>query len=81
MQVRFFGRLADHAGSQLAVALPTGGCTLCALQALIAEQDPALGAALERPGVRACVGRDFAAREQWLGDDDAVEYWPPVSGG
>jgi len=81
MQVHFFGRLADHAGRTVEVAVPPEGCRLDALRGLIAAEHPALGAALERPGVRACVGRDFLGGEQQVDPARPIEFWPPVSGG
>lgn len=81
MQVRLFGRLADHAGSILTLPAAGDGRSVGEVRDLIAAEHPALGAALGGPGVRACVGRAFVTADHRLGAADQLEFWPPVSGG
>ena len=81
MQVRLFGRLADHAGPTLTLATTVAGRSVGEVRDLIAAEHPALGSALAGPGVRACIGRDFVNTDHRLTDADQLEFWPPVSGG
>ena len=81
MDVTFYGRLADHAGRRLTVAAPASGCRVGELRALIGIVNPALGAALSASGISAFVRDEMVGDDHHLDPADAIEFWPPVSGG
>lgn len=81
MDVTFYGRLADHAGRRLTVAVPASGCRVGELRALIGAMHPALGTALGAGGISAFVRDEMVGDDHHLDPSDAIEFWPPVSGG
>jgi sulfur-carrier protein len=80
MQVLLFGRLGDMAGWRERTFEPAP-VSLSALKALIAAQDPALGAALDGPGVQAAVDKVIVRGEFLLSGAAEVAFLPPMSGG
>ena len=80
MRVLLFGRLGDLAGwRERAIDPPPA--SLAALKALIAAQDPALGAALNGKGVQAAVDRAIVRGDVALAPGAEVAFLPPMSGG
>ncbi len=71
MRILFFGRLADGFGREVEVDAPAGS-SIAEVRALLALNDPA---------VRACVGDSLVTDEFIVAPGEAVEFWPPVSGG
>ncbi len=71
MRILFFGRLADGFGREVEVDAPAGS-SIAEVRALLALDDPA---------VRACVGDRLVSDAFIVAPGEAVEFWPPVSGG
>ena len=80
MRVLLFGRLGDLAGWRERTFEPPPA-SLSALKSLIAEQDAALGAALDGAGVRAAVDKVIVRGETALAAAAEVAFLPPMSGG
>lgn len=78
-RVLLFGPLRDLAGwrERTFDAAPT----LAALKAAMAAQDPALGEALDGPGVQAAVDKAVVRGDAALGANAEVAFLPPMSGG
>jgi molybdopterin synthase sulfur carrier subunit len=80
MRVLLFGPLRDVAGwRERTLASPPG--SLIALKAALANDDGALGAALDRPGVQVAVDRAIIRGDAQLSADAEVAFLPPMSGG
>jgi molybdopterin synthase sulfur carrier subunit len=79
-RVLLFGRLADVAGWRERAYEPTPDC-LGQLRALLAQEDQALGAALEGPGVQAAVNKTLVRGDITLTPGAEVAFLPPMSGG
>jgi len=79
-RVLLFGPLRDLAGWRERVLEPAPA-TLAALKAVLAAEDPALGEALDRPGVQAAVDREVARGDAALTPGAEVAFLPPMSGG
>lgn len=74
------GRLADLAGWRERT-FQIAPSSLSTLRALVAQQDAALGAALQGPGVRAAVDRALVAGDPTIRPGAEVAFLPPMSGG
>ncbi len=79
-RVLLFGALRDLAGWRERAFEPTPA-RLFQLKALIAGEDPALGTALERPGVQAAVDKALVRGDVALRPQAEVAFLPPMSGG
>ena len=80
VRVLLFGRLRDIAGwRERMFAAETH--SLSALKAVIAAEHPALGAALDGPGVRAAVDQELAQDDAALRPGAEVAFMPAMSGG
>ncbi len=79
-RVLLFGRLADLAGWRERAYEPTPP-RLHQLRARIAEDDAALGAALEGPGVQTAVDKTLVRGDTGLNPGAEVAFLPPMSGG
>ena len=79
-QVLLFGKLRDIAGWRERVIEPTPP-SLSALIQILSEDDPALGAALAGPGIRAAVNKVLALKDVPLTAGVEVAFMPPMSGG
>jgi len=80
MRVLLFGPLRDLAGwRERTIAVPPS--SLAALRAALAQGDPALGEALNRPGVQAAVDKTIVRGDAPLLADAEVAFLPPMSGG
>ena len=79
-RVLLFGRLADVAGWRAREIDPLPA-TLAALKARLAQEDPALGEALARPGVQAAVDKVLARNDAVMTGVAEVAFLPPMSGG
>jgi sulfur-carrier protein len=80
MRVLLFGRLGDLAGWRERSFDPPPA-SLAALRALIASEDPALGAALGAKGVQAAIDRAIVRGDACLAVGSEVAFLPPMSGG
>ena len=80
MRVLLFGRLGDVAGWRERSFDPPPA-NLSALKALIASEDPALGAALAGKGVQAAIDKQIVRGEACLAATSEVAFLPPMSGG
>jgi len=79
IDVRFFARARDLAGSEsLPVDLPEPA-TVADLRAALAKQCPALEPLL--PHLHVAIGTDYADDSAPLTAESAVTCFPPVSGG
>ena len=79
-RVLMFGRLADTAGWRER-NFADAPATLFALQALLAEENPALGAALAGKGVQVAVERTIVRGDVALAAGVEVAFLAPMSGG
>jgi len=79
-RVLLFGRLRDVAGwrERTLEAVPA---RLSALRAQMAAADPALGEALDGPGVQACIDRALVRGDPALLPGMEIAFLPPMSGG
>jgi molybdopterin converting factor small subunit len=79
--VRFYGRLAEQFGESVQLRVPSDGCTVAQVRALLIERlAPDAAGALEK-GVRACVDDMFVPDSFELPLGAEVEFLPPLSGG
>ena len=79
-RVLLFGRLAEVAGWRERTLDPPPA-SLSVLRAILASQDPTLGAALAGAGVQAAVDRTLARGDVQLSMQSEVAFLPPMSGG
>jgi molybdopterin synthase sulfur carrier subunit len=79
-RVLLFGRLRDKANWRDRVFAPSPA-TLYALKAVITAEDPALGEALDGPGIQAAVDRTLVRGDVPLAPGAEVAFLPPMSGG
>lgn len=77
----FFGKLVDAAGARECDVAAPAGASVASLKRLLGERDPALGAALAAPGVRAVVNEQIVDDAAAVADSDEIAFIPPVSGG
>jgi molybdopterin converting factor small subunit len=81
VSVRFYGRLAEQFGESLQLRVPSEGCTVAEVRALLIERlAPNAAGALEK-GVRACVDDMFVPDSFTVPRGAEVEFLPPLSGG
>ena len=74
------GRLRDVAGWRER-SLDAAPSSLAALRALLAEEDEALGEALNGKGVQAAVNKALTRGDAALAPGDEIAFLPPMSGG
>jgi molybdopterin synthase sulfur carrier subunit len=79
-RVLLFGPLRDLAGWRER-AFDPAPATLLALKAALSADDPALGQALDRPGVQAAVDKTVVRGDVDLAPGAEVAFLPPMSGG
>ena len=79
-RVLLFGPLRDVAGWRER-DLPEAPATLFALRALLAHEDPALGAALSGRGVQTAIDQAIVRGDAAIGARTEVAFLPPMSGG
>jgi molybdopterin synthase sulfur carrier subunit len=79
-KVLMLGRLRDVAGWRERT-LDAPPATLSALRALLSEEDPALGEALNGKGVQAAVNKALTREDSALAPGDEIAFLPPMSGG
>jgi molybdopterin synthase sulfur carrier subunit len=79
-RVLLFGRLRDVAGWRER-SLDAVPATLSALRAQLAAADAALGEALARPGVQACIDKVIVRGDPPLATGMEIAFLPPMSGG
>jgi molybdopterin synthase sulfur carrier subunit len=79
-RVLLFGRLGDIAGWRERV-LDAEPATLSALRARLADENPALGEALEGVGVQACIDKVLTRGDALLTSGMEIAFLPPMSGG
>ncbi|MFN3858862.1 MAG: MoaD/ThiS family protein [Caulobacter sp.] len=77
-RVLLFGRLADLAGWR---EKTLDADRLSALRAALAADDPALGEALDGPGVQVAVDQALVRGDVPLAATSEVAFLPPMSGG
>jgi len=79
-RILMFGRLADVAGwrERALAEIPT---SLSALKAMLAAENPALGAALAGRGVQVAVDKAIVRGDVPLGAGVEVAFLAPMSGG
>jgi sulfur-carrier protein len=79
-RVLMFGRLADVAGWRER-SLKETPATLAALRALLADESPALAAALAAKGVQVAVDKAIVRGDVALAGGSEVAFLAPMSGG
>lgn len=80
MKIAFFGKLRHALGDECEVAAQDGE-TVARLRNRLAGLHPEAAGDLLSPRVRACVADTIVAEDFVLGEDDRVEFLPPLSGG
>ncbi|GAA4033890.1 hypothetical protein GCM10022281_12320 [Sphingomonas rosea] len=80
-RVSFYGLLADAMGRHLEVEVPKGGVSLGGLRERLAAERLGMAGELSASRAKAWVRDTLAGEDDMIGPDDAVEFWPPVSGG
>lgn len=81
MRVMFFGKLAERIERQVEIALPGEAATVADVRALLAERFPQAREELLKPSLRACIGDEMVDDAAPVRDAEAVEFFPPLSGG
>ncbi|OYW94882.1 MAG: molybdopterin synthase sulfur carrier subunit [Caulobacterales bacterium 32-67-6] len=79
-RVLLFGRLSDIAGWREKTVEPATA-RLSDLRARLAAEDPALGEALEAPGVQVALDQVLVRNDAALSARSEVAFLPPMSGG
>jgi molybdopterin synthase sulfur carrier subunit len=80
MKVIFFGKLRASLGEQHEVETKESE-TVAQLRRRLGRLYPAAADDLLNPGVRACVEDRIVAEDFVVGRHEAVEFFPPLSGG
>ena len=80
MKIRFYGRLGEKLGSEVDVDPPAGTDTIVKLRNLLADMYPDAAQDL-RERSRACVADSIVNESYKLVGTEAVEFFPPLSGG
>ena len=80
MKIGFFGRLRDSLGDEREVAAEAGE-TVAHLRIRLAGLYPRAADDLLSPRVRACVADTLVGEEFLLGEQERIEFLPPLSGG
>ena len=78
--VRFYGKLADIFGRELALAVPPG-TSVAGLRDRAATQFPEAAKDLSDPRLRAVVADEFVTDAYEIAAGDVIELLPAVSGG
>lgn len=81
LDIELCGRLADACGPVLGLAVPENGLQVTAMLDDLASAYPALGEALCRIRIRACINETIVANDAMVRPGDRVALFPPVSGG
>ncbi|RYM10727.1 MoaD/ThiS family protein [Sphingobium cupriresistens] len=81
LDIELCGRLADACGPVLGLAVPENGLPVTAMLDDLASAYPALGEALRRIRIRACINETIVANDAMVRPGDRVALFPPVSGG
>lgn len=81
VQVRFFGRIADHFGRAVTVEIPAGGCSLPWFKTELARQVEGGAEALAEQGLRMAVDHLIVGQEAWIGSGQEVAFLSMFSGG
>ncbi|HSR00146.1 MAG TPA: MoaD/ThiS family protein [Sphingomicrobium sp.] len=80
MRILFYGRLADVFGMELDLDAETGS-SIADVRQRLAIEHPGSAADFMGKRVVACVGGSVVRDDYVIGDNDAIEFLPPVSGG
>lgn len=81
LRIELCGRLADACGREVELDLPDSGLPVAALMTALGDAYPALGEALGRGRIRACVNEAIVPVATVVRASDQVALFPPVSGG
>lgn len=81
LDIELCGRLADACGPVLGLGVPENGLPVTAMLDDLASAYPALGEALRRIRIRACINETIVANDAMVRPGDRVALFPPVSGG
>ena len=79
MRIHFYGRLADALGREVELA-SAAPCSVAELRELLAADHPHAAEAL-RNRARACIDDELVSDSRIVSPGEAVEFFPPVSGG
>ncbi|KQY26454.1 hypothetical protein ASD21_17205 [Caulobacter sp. Root1455] len=81
VQVRFFGKIADHFGRTATVEIPAGGCSLPWFKARLADQVEGGAEALAERGLRTAIDHMVVGGAAWIGSGQEVAFLSMFSGG
>ena len=80
LKVMLYGRLGEQLGSEVELDLPGGTDTVARLRTVLAQRFPGSSDEfLELTSV--CIADTIVADDHLLGGAQAVEFFPPLSGG
>jgi molybdopterin converting factor small subunit len=80
MRILLYGRLADVLGRE--IELPAqAACSIAELREYLAARYPNASEAVLSKRVRACIGDAIVPESHVVGPSEAVEFFPPLSGG
>ncbi len=77
----FYGRLADVIGREIELDVPAGVFNVSDLRAMLAGLYTQAAQDLARPTLRACIEDAIVPHDFALAGVQAVEFFPPLSGG
>ena len=80
MKIRFYGRLREKLGAEIDVDPPAGTDTVGGLRDRLTEIFPDSAYDLQERS-RACVADMMVGEDHHLDGVEAVEFFPPLSGG
>ena len=81
VQIRFFGKIADHFGRTVTVEIPAGGCSLPWLKTQLAHQVEGGAEALAEHGLRTAIDHLIVGQGAWIGSGQEVAFLSMFSGG
>jgi len=81
MKITFYGRLGDIIGREIVLVVPADVLTVRDLRRMLAGLYPLAAEDLDGPKLRACIGDTIVSDDFALVRVEAVEFFPPLSGG
>ena len=79
--IELCGKLADFAGTECRLSIPSDGVSIAAVKQAVAAQIPALSDDMASPRTKACVNDAMVADSIIIHAGDRIALFPPVSGG
>lgn len=80
LTIHFFGRLADTFGPETRLEIPPSS-SISDVRRVLISAHPHVSELLASKRIRTCVGETIVADDYVVGENDIIEFLPPVSGG